>query len=92
MKEPRRTLVRNLTTYYEALGGLGWEGYNFKTGKLEDMFEAGVIDSAGVGESVLLDSVSLATVLLDVQVSIVRGSLNSESNKEADEIEKSYRL
>lgn len=40
------------------------------------MFEAGVIDSAGVGESVLVDSVSLATLLLDIQVSIVRDSPN----------------
>lgn len=84
LKEPRRALVKALPNYYEALGGSRWEGYNFKSGKLQDMFEAGVIDSAGVGESVLLDSVSLASVLLDIQVSIVRDSLNIESNKEAD--------
>jgi len=30
------------------------------------MFEAGIVDSAVVGESVLLDSVSLAHMLLDI--------------------------
>jgi chaperonin GroEL (HSP60 family) len=36
------------------------------------MFEAGVVDSAIVGESVLVDSISLAQMLLEVRVCIVR--------------------
>lgn len=75
-----------------ALQGSGWEGYNFKTGNIEDMFEAGIIDSAAVGESVLLDSVSLAYLLLDIDVAIMRVSRNNESNAEVDRIQQSYRI
>ena len=45
---------------------------NFSSGRLEDMWSAGVLDSAMVGESVLVDSVSLAQMLLEVRVCIVR--------------------
>jgi chaperonin GroEL len=92
LKEPRKALVRNLPDYYMALRGTGWEGYNFKTGKIEDMFEAGIIDSAAVGQSVLIDSISLARLLLDIEVSIVRKTKNVESNAEVDEIQSSYKL
>ena len=36
------------------------------------MFQVGIVDSAAVGESVLIDSVSLAHLLIDIEVSIVR--------------------
>ena len=36
------------------------------------MFSVGIIDSAAVGESVLIDSISLAHMLIDIEVSIVR--------------------
>jgi hypothetical protein len=41
------------------------------------MFEAGVVDSAIVGESVLVDSVSLAQLLLDVRACVVRRQDNT---------------
>lgn len=85
-------LVRHLPEFYSTLRGTSWEGYNFKTGEIEDMFAAGVIDSAAVGESVLIDSVSLAYMLVDIEVSIVRDSLNIESSAEVDKIQASYRL
>lgn len=69
LRAPRRKLEEGRKG---ALSGEGWEGLNFKTGAIEDMFEAGVVDSALVGESVLVDSVSLAQLLLDVRVCIVR--------------------
>lgn len=49
LKEPRKSLVKHLPDYYMTLRGSGWEGYNFVTGKIVDMFEAGIIDSAAVG-------------------------------------------
>lgn len=45
------------------------------------MFQAGIIDSAAVGENVLIDSISLAKILLDIDVCIVRNDKNNESNK-----------
>jgi chaperonin GroEL (HSP60 family) len=41
------------------------------------MFEAGIVDSAAVGESVLIDAVSLAHMMLDIEVCIIRDSLNN---------------
>lgn len=41
------------------------------------MFKVGVVDSAIVGESVLVDSISLSHMLLDISVCIVRNSLNN---------------
>lgn len=64
---------------------------NFKSGRLEDMWSAGVVDSAMVGESVLVDSVSLAQMLLEVRVCIVR-SQPREGDEDAKSISKSYKL
>jgi chaperonin GroEL (HSP60 family) len=64
---------------------------NFRSGRLEDMWSAGVVDSAMVGESVLVDSVSLAQMLLEVRACIVRREPR-ESDRDAKEISKSYRL
>lgn len=50
LRSPRRRLVESLQQEsFQALRGEGWEGYNFKTQKLEDMFDAGIFDSAIVG-------------------------------------------
>ena len=40
------------------------------------MFEAGIIDSLNVGKSVIIDSLSLATVLVDVEAAIIRSDKN----------------
>ena len=48
------------------------------------MYEAGVIDSAAVGENVILDSVSLAHLLLDIEVCIVRNDKNNEGSEEVN--------
>jgi len=56
------------------------------------MFEAGIVDSAVVGESVLLDSVSLAHMLLDIEVAVMRADRNSETTAEAEMIQRQYRL
>jgi chaperonin GroEL (HSP60 family) len=49
---------------------------------MEDMLVAGVIDSAIVGQSVLVDAISLGRMLLDISVCVVRDSPNIDNKKE----------
>lgn len=56
------------------------------------MFEAGVIDSAIVGENVLVDSISLSHMLLDISVCVMRQSLNNESSEEVNQIQSTYQI
>lgn len=56
------------------LSGSVWEGYDLKRGKIVDMFEAGIVDSVNVAKSVIIDSLSLCTVLVEVE----RGLANTE--------------
>lgn len=51
------------------------------------MLEVGIVDSAAVGESVLLDSVSLAQMLIDIQVSVMRVDPNISSEAEVAAVE-----
>ena len=68
-----------MPSYYRPLEGKDWEGFNFKTMKNEDMYEAGVIDSVNVSKNALIDSVSLAIMLIDIEVAVVRASKNVDS-------------
>ena len=56
------------------------------------MFSVGVIDSAIVGESVIIDSVSLAHTMMDVETGVVRASRNNESNELVNQIEAGYKI
>ena len=46
-------------------------GYNFATGKLEDMFTAGIIDPAKVTRVALQNAVSVSSVLITTNFSII---------------------
>jgi chaperonin GroEL (HSP60 family) len=92
LRSPRKRLVEALPEAYTALGGVGWEGFNFKTRKIEDMLVAGVIDSAIVGESVLVDAVSLGRMLLDISVCVVRASRNIENKKEIEQLSSQHKI
>lgn len=48
------------------LSGKDWEGYDLKNEKTIDMFEAGIVDSLTVAKSVIIDALSLCTVLTEV--------------------------
>lgn len=72
LKLPRKYLVRTVSPHLRPLSGENWEGYNFRTGKIEDMFMANVVDSVTVGKSVLIDSVSLGHLLIDIDVAVMR--------------------
>lgn len=49
-----------------------WEGYDLKKEKIVDMFEAGIVDSVNVAKSVIIDSLSLCTVLVEVEIGLAR--------------------
>ena len=46
-------------------------GYNFATGKLEDLFAAGIIDPAKVTRVALQNAVSVSSVLITTNFSII---------------------
>ena len=46
-------------------------GYNFATGKLEDMFAAGIIDPAKVTRVALQNAVSVSSTLITTNFSII---------------------
>lgn len=54
------------------LSGSEWEGYDLKKEKIVDMFEAGIVDSVNVAKSVIIDSLSLCTVLVEVEIGLAR--------------------
>lgn len=55
------------------------------------MFEAGIIDSANVAKSVIIDSLSLCNVLVEVSVGISRIDSNF-SNISLKDLNKKYQL
>lgn len=40
------------------------------------MFEAGIVDSVNVAKSIIIDSLSLCSVLIEVQVAVARDHAN----------------
>jgi chaperonin GroEL (HSP60 family) len=44
----------------------GWEGYDFHHNRYVDMYEAGIVDSVTVVRNCIIDSVSLAGMLLSL--------------------------
>jgi chaperonin GroEL (HSP60 family) len=71
------------------LSGELWEGYDLKQQKIVDMFEAGIIDSVNVAKSVIIDSISLCTVLVEVEIGLGRTTKNI-STFSLKELNKSY--
>lgn len=56
------------------------------------MFETGIIDSVEVCRNVLIDSISLASQLIDVEIGIIRIEGESRKLMKLDEIKKKYTL
>jgi len=59
---------------YEILSLSGGDGRDFTTGKLVDMFEAGIIDPAKVTRTALQNAVSAASTLITTNHAIVEGN------------------
>lgn len=55
------------------------------------MFEAGIVDSANVAKSTLIDSISLCCVLVEVEIGIARADKNL-STVSLKDLNKKYSL
>lgn len=64
LKQPRMKLMKHVPFEKKPLSGKNWEGYDLKKETIRDMFEAGIVDSLTVAKSVIIDSLSLCTVLV----------------------------
>lgn len=58
----------------------GWEGYDFRNKRYCDMHEAGIVDSVKVVRNCIIDSVSLAGMLLSLEMGIVQDTKYVESD------------
>ena len=65
LRQPLKTLLRSSQMDYLRETS-GWEGFNFKSKKYEDLWESGVIDSSLVSKNCVIDSVSIASMLLSL--------------------------
>jgi chaperonin GroEL (HSP60 family) len=66
LRKPRKRLYQTVDAEERPLESNGWIGYNIKSEKHEDMFECGIVDSVEVCKNVIIDSISLASQLIEV--------------------------
>ena len=91
LKTPRLKLMQYIPPQKKPLSGNIWEGYDLRQEKIVDMFEVGIIDSVNVAKSTLIDSISLCSVLAEVDIGIARTNKNLSSISLKD-LNKKYSL
>lgn len=64
LKVPRKKLTQFVDPDKQPLSGTEWEGFDVRSQKKVDMFEAGIVDSLNVAKSTLIDAISLCSVLI----------------------------
>lgn len=78
LKQPLKTLLKLSGVEY-VKETTGWEGINVVTGEYEDLMEAGVVDSLLVAKNCVIDSVAAASMLLSLELAVVKETKYQES-------------
>lgn len=76
LKFPRKKLMQYIHPEKKPFAGENWQGFDIYKQKTVDMFEAGIVDSVNVAKSIIIDSLSLCSVLIEVQVAVARDHAN----------------
>ena len=92
LKQPRRKLFSTVEPEKRPFESNGWVGYNIKTDRHEDMFETGVVDSVEVCRNVIIDSISLASQLIEVEIGVIRTETDSKDLMDLKTIKQKYSL
>lgn len=66
LQKPLKTIVENCGVGFETVEKKigGKNGYNSKTGEIEDMLESGIVDAVGVILNAVKNAVSVAATIL----------------------------
>ncbi len=92
LRRPRKRLYQTVDAEEKPLESKGWIGYNIKSEKHEDMFECGIVDSVEVCKNVIIDSISLASQLIEVEIGVIRVESDIDNLMDLKTIKRKYSM